>query len=84
MLGCFVGPAEAARGVPERFSFASKQGPGTRDHIDRYSLAESITGKEITQASNGDIPSTPTPATKPPQPAPQSALSGEPMDVDKA
>ncbi|KAJ5344906.1 hypothetical protein N7452_002910 [Penicillium brevicompactum] len=78
MLGCFVGPAEAARGVPERFSFASKHAPA-RVLTDRDGLAEPIA--ETPKASAGDTPSTPTPATKPPQ-APQSALSGEPMKTD--
>jgi vacuolar protein sorting-associated protein 72 len=58
MLGCFVGPAEAARGVPERFSFARQQGPGTR--ILEHGLAESI---DLPKA----VPSTPTPAPHPPQ-----------------
>jgi vacuolar protein sorting-associated protein 72 len=86
MLGCFVGPAEAARGVPERFSYASKQGLGTRYPV--HDLAESITGKE-TKAANSEVPSTPTPVTTAPQPAPPAppaAHSGEPrdpMEVDK-
>ncbi|CAG8055126.1 unnamed protein product [Penicillium olsonii] len=74
MLGCFVGPAEAARGVPERFSFASKMGPG-RFLPDR-GLDEPI--PELPKAP-AETPSTPTPATKPPQ-APQSGP--EPMKID--
>ncbi|CAG8383558.1 unnamed protein product [Penicillium salamii] len=74
MLGCFVGPAEAARGVPERFSFASKMGP-SRVLLDR-GLDEPI--PELPKAP-AEIPSTPTPATKPPQ-APPSAP--EPMKID--
>ncbi|KAJ5545171.1 hypothetical protein N7535_006441 [Penicillium sp. DV-2018c] len=64
MLGCFVGPAEAARGVPERFT--GKPGPGTVRHfIDQDDgQAESITGKGISGAPNVEIPSTPTPAAQ--------------------
>ncbi|CAI7612738.1 unnamed protein product [Penicillium glandicola] len=75
MLGCFVGPAEAARGVPERFT--GKPGPGTvRLHRDE-GLAESITGKRVDQMALNDVPSTPTPATT-------RARPGEPMEIDKA
>ncbi|KAJ5972518.1 uncharacterized protein N7479_002436 [Penicillium vulpinum] len=79
MLGCFVGPAEAARGVPERFT--GKPGPGTvKLQIDRdEDPAESITGKRIDKmALNGDIPSTPTPAGA------RAVPAGEPMEIDKA
>ncbi|KAJ5823047.1 YL1 nuclear [Penicillium robsamsonii] len=71
MLGCFVGPAEAARGVPERFT--GKTGPGTiKLQIDRdEGLAES-TGKEIDKMALG-VPATP-PGTR----------ASEPMEIDKA
>ncbi|KAJ5504497.1 YL1 nuclear [Penicillium fimorum] len=73
MLGCFVGPAEAARGVPERFT--SKPGPGTiKLQIDRdEGQAESITGKKIDKIAV-EIPSTPSAGTRAP----------EPMEIDKA
>ncbi|KAJ5506114.1 YL1 nuclear C-terminal [Penicillium expansum] len=47
MLGCFVGPAEAARGVPERFT--GKPGPGTvKLQTDKAEgQTESITGKRV-------------------------------------
>ncbi|KAJ5138959.1 uncharacterized protein N7515_003807 [Penicillium bovifimosum] len=69
MLGCFVGPAEAARGVPERFT--GKPGPGTVRHlIDQDDdQAESITGKSISGATNVEAPSTPTPAAPQAPPA---------------
>ncbi|KAJ9482999.1 hypothetical protein VN97_g10420 [Penicillium thymicola] len=63
MLGCFVGPAEAARGVPERFT--GKPGPGTiKLQTDKTEgQAESITGKNIDRMTlNSEVPSTPTPA----------------------
>ncbi|KAJ5779214.1 hypothetical protein N7457_006934 [Penicillium paradoxum] len=75
MLGCFVGPAQAARGVPERFT--GKPGPGTVRYQPEKSdgQAESITGKGVNLThSNGEIPSTPTTQLAPP---------GEPMEVDK-
>ncbi|KAJ5174121.1 uncharacterized protein N7500_002052 [Penicillium coprophilum] len=72
MLGCFVGPAEAARGVPERFT--GKPGPGTvRLPIDRDEGAESITGKD--KMALDEVPSTPTPA---------GTRAPEPMEIDKA
>lgn len=79
MLGCFVGPAEAARGVPERFT--GKPGPGTvKLQTDKdEGQAESITGKRMDKmALNGKVPSTPTPA------ASRAAPPGEPMEIDKA
>jgi vacuolar protein sorting-associated protein 72 len=77
MLGCFVGPAEAARGVPERFT--GKPSPGTvkllTDKDDRP--ADSITGKRVDRmALNGEVPSTPTPAAT-------RAAPPEPMEIDK-
>ncbi|OQE43360.1 hypothetical protein PENCOP_c003G08088 [Penicillium coprophilum] len=72
MLGCFVGPAEAARGVPERFT--GKPGPGTiRLPIDRDEGAESITGKD--KMALDEVPSTPTPA---------GTRAPEPMEINKA
>ncbi|KAJ5476156.1 hypothetical protein N7475_001885 [Penicillium sp. IBT 31633x] len=79
MLGCFVGPAEAARGVPERFT--GKPGPGTvRYEPDKGDgQADSITRKGTTPTiPNGGIPSTPTPAAN------HTVPPGEPMEVDKA
>ncbi|CAI7643109.1 unnamed protein product [Penicillium palitans] len=78
MLGCFVGPAEAARGVPERFT--GKPGPGTvKLQTDQdEGQAESITGKSMDRmALNSEVPSTPTPAATRPAPP-------EPMEIDKA
>ncbi|CAG8901594.1 unnamed protein product [Penicillium egyptiacum] len=78
MLGCFVGPAEAARGVPERFT--GKPGPGTLIlQTDKdEGPAESITGKRVDKmALNGEVPSTPTPAAT-------RAAPPEPMEIDKA
>ncbi|KAI2711241.1 transcriptional regulator family: YL1 nuclear protein [Penicillium roqueforti] len=69
MLGCFVGPAEAARGVPERFT--GKPGPGTVKLTDE-GQAETP-GNALTEA-----PSTPTPA------ASRAAPPTEPMEIDKA
>ncbi|KGO43599.1 YL1 nuclear, C-terminal [Penicillium expansum] len=79
MLGCFVGPAEAARGVPERFT--GKPGPGTvKLQTDKAEgQTESITGKRVDKVVlGGEVPSTPTPATT------RSAPPGEPMEIDKA
>ncbi|KAJ6189078.1 hypothetical protein N7519_003986 [Penicillium mononematosum] len=78
MLGCFVGPAEAARGVPERFT--GKPGPGTVKLLaDKdEGPADSITGKRVDRmALNGEVPSTPTPAAT-------RAAPPEPMEIDKA
>ncbi|CAG8303800.1 unnamed protein product [Penicillium nalgiovense] len=77
MLGCFVGPAEAARGVPERFT--GKPGPGTVKLLaDKdEGPADSITGKRVDRmALNGEVPSTPTPAA--------TRAAPEPMEIDKA
>jgi vacuolar protein sorting-associated protein 72 len=79
MLGCFVGPAEAARGVPERFT--GKAGPGTVKLLadNDEGPAGSITGKTRVDrmALNGDVSSTPTPAAT-------RAAPPEPMEIDKA
>ncbi|KAJ5449274.1 YL1 nuclear [Penicillium cf. griseofulvum] len=77
MLGCFVGPAEAARGVPERFT--GKPGPGTvKLQIDRDDgQAELFTGKKIDKVALGEIPLTPTPVGT-------RAVPPEPMEIDKA
>ncbi|KAJ5375200.1 hypothetical protein N7517_007206 [Penicillium concentricum] len=73
MLGCFVGPAEAARGVPERFT--GKPGPGTIKQIDRdEGQADSITGKQIDKMAL-EVPSTPTPV---------GTRAPESMEIDKA
>lgn len=74
MLGCFVGPAEAARGVPERFSFANKHRPATRVLPDRDSLAGSIPA-EPPKGPTEDVSS-----TRPPQ----APVPGERMEVDSA
>ncbi|KAG0160273.1 hypothetical protein PDIDSM_7800 [Penicillium digitatum] len=63
MLGCFVGPAEAARGVPERFT--GKPGPGTvtlpTDKAEGQ--ADSTTEKRVDGLFlSGEVPLTPTPA----------------------
>lgn len=77
MLGCFVGPAEAARGVPERFSFANKHRPA-RVLADRDNLAGSIPAEpEPPKAPAEDV------STRPTQ-APVPAVSGERMEVDPA
>ncbi|OQE13591.1 hypothetical protein PENFLA_c045G04064 [Penicillium flavigenum] len=78
MLGCFVGPAEAARGVPERFT--GKPGPGTVKLLadNDEGPASSITGKRVDRmALNGEVPSTPTPAAT-------RAAPPEPMEIDKS
>ncbi|KGO65686.1 YL1 nuclear, C-terminal [Penicillium italicum] len=76
MLGCFVGPAEAARGVPERFT--SHPGPGTVKLQTDKAEAESITGKRVDKmVLSGEVPSTPTPAAT-------RAVPPEPMEIDKA
>ena len=77
MLGCFVGPAEAARGVPERFT--GKPGPGTVNLLadKNDGLGDSITRKRVDRmAPTGEVPSTPTPAST-------RAAPPEPMEVDK-
>jgi vacuolar protein sorting-associated protein 72 len=75
MLGCFVGPVEAARGVPERFT--GKPGPGTvKLQIDRDDgPAESFTGKKIDKVTL-EVPLTPTPVG--------TRAAPEPMEIDKA
>ncbi|KAJ5393953.1 uncharacterized protein N7487_011594 [Penicillium crustosum] len=78
MLGCFVGPAQAARGVPERFT--GKPGPGTvKLQTDKAEgQARSTTGKSIDRmAINSEVPSTPTPSAT-------RAAPPEPMEIDKA